>query len=169
MAELADQRALRAILRVAVARLKGRLTPPRFNIPGDPSAGVYLSAFTGLGMVLVIVPVGDDAQVAAITAAIDDELSKLATQGPTPEELTSASAELIRSAEKADHDPRYWSEALSHCATMGLDPDEIAGAAAFYRGLTPEKARDTLARYSRNDRSIGLTIRAPKVRDEEPR
>jgi predicted Zn-dependent peptidase len=162
MNDLADQRALRAILRVAVSRLKARLIPPRFNVPGGPSAGLYLSAFKGLGVALVIAPLGDESQIDGVGAAIDEELARLGKDGPTPEELGEAAAELAHAADKADKDPRYWSEALARCTSTGLDPEEMAGGAAFYRALTPEQARATLARYARPDRAIALTIRSNK-------
>jgi predicted Zn-dependent peptidase len=162
MNELTDQRALRAVLKVAVARLKGRLTPPRFNVPDGPSAGLYLSAFKGLGVALIIAPVADESQTGAVGTAIDEELARLGKDGPTAEELSDAAIDLARAADRADNDPRYWAEALARSTSMGLDPEEMAGAGSFYRALTPGQARDTLNRYARSDRAIALTIRQPK-------
>lgn len=163
MNALADQRAVRAVLRIATTRLAARLTPPRFSVPGGPSAGLYLSAFKGLGVAIVVAPVTNEEQAESVGEAIDEEIARLAREGPTAEELQTAAAELAKAADKADKDPRYWSEALARCESTGLCPEEMAAGGAFYRTLSVEQARATFARYARAERAISLTIRAPKI------
>jgi predicted Zn-dependent peptidase len=159
MAALADQRALRAMLRVAVNRLKARLVPPRFNVGADgPTSGLYMSAFEGLGMALVTVSV-NGAESDAAGAAIDEELARLANDGPTQEELKKVTDELGKAAAADDRDIRYWSAAAARCTSLGMEPDEIARAGEFYRTLTPTAARDVLAKYLVANKRIGVTVR----------
>lgn len=160
MAALGDQRGLRAVLRVATNRLKDRLVPPRFNLgPDGPVSGLYMSAFDGLGMALVTATAGGG-ETDAVGAAIEEELGRLAADGPTAEELARAKDELARAADAAERDIRYWSAAAARCTSLGMDPDEIARAGEFYRSLTPGAARAVLAKYLVPGKRIGITVRA---------
>jgi zinc protease len=160
MSELDDQRALRAMLRVATTRLKARLVAPRFTVSLDgPSAGLYMSAFPGLGMALVTTTVGAG-EADAASGVIEEELDRLQKDGPTPEELSLASEDLARAADALDHDSRYWSAAVARCTVLSMDPDEIAHAGRYYRTLSPQRARDVLAKYRAGNRLIGITVRA---------
>ncbi len=162
MGALNDQRELRAAARVAMARLKGVLAGPNFAMgSSDPGGGVYVSPFAGLGMVLVSVTV-DAEQAGAASEAIDAELGRMAANGPTAEELAPVAAELARSVEEFERDLRYWSATFAKCDALGIDPDDIASGAAFYKALTPERVRGAMQRYWRDEARIALTIRGPE-------
>ncbi len=160
VSSLGDQRALRAMLGVATNRLKERLVGPRFDVGAEgPASGLFMSAYDGLGMGLVTAATRQPGE-AAVGAAIEEELGRLASDGPTAEELARAAGALARSADAAERDIRYWSAALARCTSLGLDPDEIARAGEFYRTLTPAAARAVLAKYHTRERTIGITVRA---------
>jgi predicted Zn-dependent peptidase len=162
MGELADQRALRVGTRLAMARVKARLTPPAFTIdPNEPGGGVYISAFSGLGMALISVTVNAGA-VEAAGAVIDEELARLADRPVEQSELEPVARELAKPVEAFERDPAYWSGALARCEGLGIDPDEILLGSAFYQKLEPQRVRDTIKKYLRADRMIGLTIRGPE-------
>lgn len=162
MSALADQRALRAAVRTILFRVKKRLGAPEFKIgPDGPGGGVYVSAYTGLGMVLIMADV-DPARAEQAGAAIEAELDRLASEPPAPEEVRMVAAELTKNIDTLERDPRYWSRVLARCTATGLDPDDISAATVYYRDLKPEVVSATLARYYLRDRRIALTIRPPE-------
>jgi len=160
IASLADQRALRAASRIAAARLKQTFAADGFtSAPDQISGSVYVSAFRGLGIFL-ITATGEDALRAQGAAEIDAELTRLGAQGPGEDELAKVADELAKGADGFQRDPRYWSGALARSTSLGIDPDEIATGAAYFRALTPEMVRDAVRKYYRPDATVSLTLRA---------
>ncbi len=164
LGELAEQRTLRATVRLAIARVKSRLARPELGVVAggtDVSGGVYISPFIGRGMVLVTAN-ADASRAAAVGEAIDAELSRLATEPVPADELAPIAAEQAKSVGQLERDAPYWSAVLARCDALGMDPDEIASGAAYYKALTPERARDVLRKYCRDEARIALTIRGPE-------
>ncbi len=167
MGELADQRTLRALVRVAIARVKARLAEPEVELGAagaggaEVGGGVYVSPFIGRGMVLVTATV-DAGKAAAVGDAIDAELARLAKEPPTAEELAPIAGELGTMVSKLERDAPYWSAVLARCDALGMDPDEIASGAAYYKTLAPEKLTEVFAKFWREERRIALTVRGPE-------
>ena len=164
MGELAEQRTLRALVRVAITRVKARLAEPEVGLGGGGvgvDGGVYVSPFIGRGMVLVTATV-DAGKAAAVGDAIDAELARLAKEPPTAEEFAPVAGEFGNMVSKLERDAPYWSAVLARCDALGMDPDEIASGAAYYKMLAPEKLTEVFAKFWRDDRRIALTVRGPE-------
>ncbi len=167
MAELADQRVLRALVRVAIARVKTRLAEPELGLGAggaaavEVSGGVYVSPFVGHGMVLLSVT-ADAGKVAAVGAVIDAELAKLAAAPPSADELAPIADELGKVVTKLEQDPTYWSAVLARCDALGMDPDEVASGAAYYKALAPERVSEVFRKFWRDERRISITVRGPE-------
>jgi hypothetical protein len=164
MGALAEQRTLRALVRIAITRVKARLAAPELGVAvggGEVQGGVYVSPFIGRGMVLLTATV--DATKAAIASeAMENELARLAAEPATAEEIQPHALELAKTVEDVERDARYWSAALARCDALGMDPDEIASGASFYKALTPEQVRDGFRKFWRDEARIALTIRGPE-------
>jgi len=117
---------------------------------------------TGAALLMVrgVVPPGGD--VAALEAALLDELRSLAEQGPSLEEMERAltgvearnTLELQRVAERADR--------LSMLATFFGEPERINTELDRYRAVTPDDVRRVAERYLREDNRVVLTY-VPRV------
>lgn len=167
MAELAEQRVLRALVRVVIARVKARLTEPELGLGAggaggvEVGGGVYVSPFVGRGMVLVTATT-DAGKAIAVGAVIDAELAKLATAPPAVDEIAPIADDLGKMVTKLEQDAAYWSAVLARCDALGMDPDEIASGAAYYKALAPEKISEVFRKFWRDERRIAIMVRGPE-------
>ena len=164
MGELAEQRALRALIRITTARIKVRLAEPQFGMSAsavDISSALTPTPMVGLGTVLVMATV-DASKGAAVGAAIDAELAALAAVPPTVDELLPIADELGKQVTQLEEKPVYWSGVLARCNSQGIEPDEIASGAAYYKALTPEKVSEVFRKFWRDERRIAITVRGPE-------
>ncbi|MGW7291661.1 M16 family metallopeptidase [Streptomyces xiamenensis] len=101
-----------------------------------------------------------DAQIAEIEAAVDEELARFAQEGPTPEEMERAQAQLER-------------EWLDRLATVGGRADELCKYAVLFGDpqlalsgvrrmleITPEEVREAAAAWLRRD-NRGVLVYEP--------
>lgn len=159
-ASLEETRMFRAIARVLQARVRGRLTSDGMMRTGSEcGAAVLLSAYKGFGLMLVSARV-EDASAQACSSTINEEIDRLAREGPSSDELKLVCDELAQQVEVFNSDARYWSGLLSRSSARGIDPDAVVNGAAFYRGLTPEMVVLPLRRLWAPTSRVGLVIRA---------
>lgn len=164
MGELSEQRVLRALVRIAIARVKSRLAEPELGMgatAADVSGGVYVSPFVGRGMVLLTVT-ADASKATALGAVIDEELARLAAAPPAADELAPIADELGKVVMRLEQDAAYWSAVLARCDALGMDPDEIASGAAYYKALAPERISEVFRMFLRDERRIAIMVRGPE-------
>jgi zinc protease len=113
------------------------------------------------GMFMVVATPKPGVPVDRIRAAIDEELERIARDGPTPEELQRAKnrveAQVIFGLEpvggfggRASHlNSYYWERG---------DPGYLGKDLERLRALTPEDVRAAAARYLPKDRRVALTV-----------
>jgi len=86
-------------------------------------------------------------------------LATLAAGGARKNEVDSAAAELAQAVEQLEHSRDTWSgNILSRCDTAGVDLDEAAGGAEFYRSLTAEKVSAAIKGAYGDGRTLHLII-----------
>lgn len=131
-------------------------------VPGTP--------YPGFGAVVVSCRV-KASKGARAAEVIEREIAAAGSLGRLrPDELEDARTELVRRAEQANMDPRYWSAILAKATTIGMDIDEAADGAGFYRELSADGAvdvnkaliregvNDVLRRYIGAGRSIRVIV-----------
>lgn len=158
--DLPDFRALALAARIMNQRLE--------RLPADENDGklgtavsIPASVNPGFGLFLVSTHAKPGSEASAsehITKLVDD----LIANGPSPEELSTASQELSNSAARMLADPTYWAWTLSRSSYHGLSPTEIARADRVYRDMPAETITQMLKKYCTPERAIRLIVSPPE-------
>ncbi len=101
----------------------------------------------------------------AIEAALEEELARLAAEGPTPEETERAIAQAERSFLERTETVTGLANALSQSATLFDDPAQIFGAPARAAAVTAEQIRQVTAQWLAPQGRVTLTYH-PATRTE---
>lgn len=151
-------RSLRAASRVLDERVRARLLDAGL-IEGNASTGSALmySPYPGFGMILLSSVVPDLAAEDA-SVILRDEIDRLTIDGPTPDELATATDALALEARSSDADPVFWSRLLSRSTIASLDPNKVVAGDAFYLALTPQDVQSVLTRKWTPTSRISLIV-----------
>jgi predicted Zn-dependent peptidase len=171
--EIADHRALTVAARILSSRLD-RL-PPEHNERDEAFAlSMPSSVYPGFGLFLAATHAKEGNEAGA-SENIRKLLDDLLENGPSEDELKSATAEVGDSAERLLSDPVYWARALSRSMYHGFRVSEIGRAEDVYRGMPGAAIVSSLRKYCTPERSIRLIVQPgasegeekdPRVRDE---
>jgi predicted Zn-dependent peptidase len=98
------------------------------------------------------------AAVEQIRAAVMDEIRRLATEGPTAEEMTKLRNGLCNDAVRHRQSSLYRAQRLAEYALYDGDPTLFNTELERYLSITPEQIRESVARYLDTDNRVVLDI-----------
>ncbi len=78
--------------------------------------------------------------------------------GPTVEELATTKQQLAIQMEAELANPGYWTGQLSLLEYRGLKLDDVAGAVAPFRNMTPEEVKSAFAKYAVPEKRLRFTL-----------
>ncbi len=157
--DIPELRALRAAGHVLDERATAALAGAGFKNAQINASLVPGTVYPGFGLVIVnftTTPEQADRAGDVLEAAV----RALALTGVTKAELRSVTEDLARTVEKFEREPRYWAGILARSDSIGVDPDQVADGAAFYRGLDPQTVNEALKRRYGEGRVLRLVIDA---------
>lgn len=152
-----ELRTLRVAARVLDQRVAARLREAGLGGSGIGASAVPATVYPGFGAVLFSAKVAKaDAERAA---DLMSEVIRAATEtGVGEDEVDRAGEELARSVETYEREPRYWSGILARATTLGLDPDELAEGATYYRALPASAVDRALRANATAERMIRVLV-----------
>lgn len=155
--DIPELRELRAAGRVLDQRAAHALGEAGFAGTRATASLVPGTVYPGFGLVIVSYETTPE-QAERAGDALESAVRDLASTGVTAEELASVTGDLARTVEKFEREPRYWASILARADGSGVDPDQVADGAAFYRGLTPAEVNAALKRRFGDGRLLRLVI-----------
>ena len=93
-----------------------------------------------------------------IRATVLDEIRRLATEGPTPQEMEKLRNGLLNDSIRALQSTMYRAQRLAEYALYDGDPQLINTDLDAYLAVTAERIRDTVLRYLDTDNRVTLEI-----------
>lgn len=155
---LAEVRRMVLAKEVLSERLGAALEPgaPGVNLAGpayfDPRGA---GATTGLVWVITGGPAGSSETGAGV---VWSEIERLASDGPTPEELERAVASALEIRGEDGESGWYWARVLEAAGLRGLSMDALARTEPDLRAITPEEVRAALAAWSSPTRRFTVLV-----------
>lgn len=183
LSQTRDHRALRTIAEILSQRAAARAAEnavggqahAKARGGGSAARAVRFSAnpalaYPSLGAVMSAMETDGSAEGGAgALRAMDEAIDDLRENPPTLEELAGATSTLSAQAEAFEDDARAWSTLLARCLSRGVEPDDLTGGAAFYRGLTSEAVMQTLRKYSAPERRFTILLHGPAAELNAPK
>jgi zinc protease len=102
-----------------------------------------------------------------IRATIQEEIGRLASEGPTPEEMEKLRNTLLNDAVRSRQSTLYRAQRLAEYALYDGDPDLFNTEPALYLAVTPEEIRDAVSRYLMTDNHSAMEV-VPAAHAAEP-
>ncbi|HEX7998288.1 MAG TPA: pitrilysin family protein [Pyrinomonadaceae bacterium] len=106
-------------------------------------------------------------EIAQIRQAIMNEIKKLATEGPSPEEMEKLKNNLLNDAVRARQSSLYRAQRLAEFALYDNDPNLFNTELERYMNVTAAQIREAAARFLDTDNRVMMEI-VPGRGDEKP-
>ena len=102
-----------------------------------------------------------------IRHTINEEIARLSTEGPTPEEMEKLRNGLLNDAVRGRQSTMYRAQRISEYALYDGDPNLINTEIERYLAVTPEQIKDAVARYLDTDNhALMEVVPAPEGSDD---
>jgi zinc protease len=141
-----DVRLLQLASRVLSTRLIKVIREEKQLVYSIGAASRPGAEYPGLGMFMAQAPT-DPAKAGALPTALEEVFAAFAQSGPTDEELSVATLQLIKSLEETMREPDFWTARLASLTYRGLKLDDVVTAIDFYKSVKPAEVKETFAKY----------------------
>ncbi len=141
-----DVRLLQLASRVLSTRLIKVIREEKQLVYSIGASSRPAAEYPGLGMFMAQAPT-DPAKASALPAALEEVYSAFAQNGPTDDELSVATLQLIKSLEETMREPDFWTARLASLTYRGLKLDDVVTAVDFYKAVKPAEVKETFAKY----------------------
>lgn len=155
--DIPELRALRVAGRVLDLRATESLSEAGFADADVNATLVPGTVYPGFGLVIVSFATTPD-QASRAGDLLEAAVRDLASTGVSAAEVKTVTDELARSVERFEREPRYWAGILARADSSGVDPDQVADGAAYYRGLNPDVVNAAVRRKLGYGRLLRLEI-----------
>ncbi len=104
----------------------------------------------------------------AIRATIQEEIERLGTEGPTPEEMEKLRNTLLNDAVRSRQSTLFRAQRLAEYTLYDGDPTHFNTELERYLAVTPERIRDSVKRYLLTDNHSVMEVVPAHAADAEP-
>ena len=104
----------------------------------------------------------------AIRATIQEEIERLGTEGPTPEEMEKLRNTLLNDAVRSRQSTLYRAQRLAEYTLYDGDPHHFNTEMERYLAVTPERIREAVKRYLLTDNHSVMEVVPARAADAEP-